>query len=89
MLYIGSTLIPSLRFHNHLSTGINSNANLQAAIKVHGVSNLTVYILVVVEFPSNLTTDASKKQYLRQIEQKYMDKYPKAQLYKEQRSPKV
>ena len=80
MVYVGSTLIPGRRFHNHLVTGDNSNFALQQAITQHGVNNFTAYIFEIVVFPAGLTLD-EKKAFLRSVEQKYIDMFPKAQLY--------
>ena len=47
MLYVGSTLSPSLRFYHHLVTAdVNSsNARLQSAITEHGIENFNLYIM--------------------------------------------
>jgi hypothetical protein len=80
MMYVGSTMVPSLRFHNHLVLGDNLNQFLQEAIKQHGLSQFTVYILETVKMPDHLTyTERVSK--LRGIEQSYMDQYPKSKLF--------
>jgi len=48
MIYIGSTMSPSLRFHKHLVTGEQSNANLQEAIRVNDLGYFTVQIFELV-----------------------------------------
>ena len=80
MVYVGSTLIPGRRFHNHLVTGDNSNIPLQEAILEHGLENFVAYVFEIVVFPAGLTLD-EKKAFLRSVEQKHIDKFPKAQLY--------
>ena len=86
MLYIGSTLSPSLRFYHHLIVGGDtSNLNLQQAIGVDGIENFTLYIMEIVKIPSRLSYQ-EKLDYLHIIEQKYLDKYPREQLYNINRS---
>ena len=80
MLYVGSTTTPSSRFHHHLITYTYSNAGLQAAIAMYGLSNFTLYILEVVTYPSSLTL-SERGVFLRQREQSYMNKFPVRQLY--------
>jgi group I intron endonuclease len=80
MVYVGSTLIPGRRFHNHLVTGKPSNLTLQQAITQHGLNNFIAYVFEIVVFPTGLTLD-EKKAFLKIVEQKHMDKFPKAQLY--------
>jgi group I intron endonuclease len=80
MIYVGSTLTPGRRWFNHLVTGENSNTNLQEAIQLHGTQNFAAYVFEVVTFPSRATLD-EKKAILRKVEQVYINKFPKAQLY--------
>ena len=80
MVYVGSTTMPKLRFHNHLITGSHSNAALQAAINEHGLENFVAYVFELVVLPPN----ASKEQVssiMRSAEQRHINKFPKAQLY--------
>lgn len=79
MMYIGSTMLPDLRFHQHLTVG-NTNLNLQNAIKKHGLSNFIVYILEVAEFPRSSFLEENRSFLLR-LEQSYISFYPKTQLY--------
>jgi group I intron endonuclease len=80
MIYVGSSLIPARRFHNHLVTGKYSNIALQEAITEHGLENFVAYVLEIVVFPTGLTLE-QKKAYLKDVEQKHINKFPKAQLY--------
>ena len=68
------------RFHNHLVTGLNSNIALQEAITQHGLDNFVAYVLEIVVFPASLTF-GEKQAFLRAVEQKHIDNFPKAQLY--------
>ena len=79
-IYIGSSFAPSLRFHQHLVTGFCSNTLLQRAIKSHGLSNFTVHIFEVVDFPSTASY-MDRKAILLQVEQQYLDYFPAAQEY--------
>jgi group I intron endonuclease len=80
MVYIGSTTVPKLRFHNHLVTGKNSNEALQADILKYGLGNFVAYVFEVVTLPQHLTM-VQKQALLHKIEQNYLDMYPKSQLY--------
>ena len=80
MVYVGSTLTPGRGFHNHLVTGEYSNAALQQAISIHGLENFIAYILEIVDIPTGLSFE-EKRAFLRVVEQKHIDKFPKAQLY--------
>lgn len=84
MLYVGSTLSPSLRFYHHLVTGDlnSSNAQLQSAITEYGIEKFNLYIMELVVFPSGLSYE-EKRAFLRKIEQSYIAKYPQDQLYNE------
>ena len=84
MLYVGSTLSPSLRFHDHFIAR-NTNSALQEAMSHDGVSNFVAYIMEEVVFPRGFTFN-DKVKHLRVIEQSYMDKYPVEQLYNSIRS---
>ena len=79
-VYIGSTMASVKRFHNHIITGENSNAELQAAIKGYGLNNFVAYVFETIPMPSHLTW-AQKQAILHKVEQSYMDLYPKAQLF--------
>ena len=79
MLYVGSTLSPSLRFHDHL-VNHNTNAALQSAISHDGQSKFVIYIMQEVVFPAGLSFN-EKLNHLRVVEQSYMDKYHADQLY--------
>jgi hypothetical protein len=61
-------------------TGKPSNLALQQAITQHGLNNFIAYVFEIVVFPTGLTLD-EKKAFLKVVEQKHMDKFPKAQLY--------
>jgi group I intron endonuclease len=79
-MYIGSTLTPGLRFHSHLVTGLDSNINLQEAIAKYGVHMFTGYVFQLVAIPRALST-AEARVFLSKVEQTYINKFPKAQLY--------
>jgi hypothetical protein len=68
------------RLHNHLVTGQFSNIALQQAIATNGLQHFTAYILEVVKIPSGLTPK-EQKTFLRSVEQKHINRFPKAQLY--------
>ena len=85
LVYVGSTLTPGRRFHNHLVTGKFSNPALQADITKFGVDKFTAYVFEIVVFPNGLSLD-QKRQYLRDREQVHMSKFPDAQLYNAIRS---
>lgn len=82
MLYVGSTLSASLRFYHHfIARDVSkSNANLQHAIATDGIEAFNLYIMQEVVFPSGLDYN-DKLNFLHGVEQRYMDKYPKDQLY--------
>ena len=84
MVYIGSTLVPGRRWHNHLVTGTNSNDALQAAIANHGLSKFTAYVFEGdVAFPAACWSKVDKLAFLHKVEQTYINRFPKAQLYNE------
>jgi group I intron endonuclease len=80
MVYVGSTLTPGRRFHNHLVSHKFSNTQLQKAIQLHGLSKFTAYIFEVVDIPQNLTVK-EKLKLLHGVEQTYIARFPKSQLY--------
>ena len=84
MLYIGSSMSPSLRFLDHL-VNHNTNAALQSAMLRDGQSKFVAYVMQEVVFPAGLSFN-DKVSFLRTIEQTYMDKYPVDQLYNTIRS---
>jgi hypothetical protein len=61
-------------------TGQFSNIALQQAIATNGLQHFTAYILEVVKIPSGLTPK-EQKTFLRSVEQKHINRFPKAQLY--------
>ena len=80
MVYVGSSLTPGRRVHNHLVTGHYSNHALQADIAKYELGKLTYYTLQEVEIPVSLSKD-ERKAYLLAAEQHYINKFPKGQLY--------
>jgi len=80
MLYVGSTLSSSLRFHKHLITGEQSNANLQAAIVKYGLGMFTVHIFKVVSIPMGATYNV-EKDILLAYEKEYILAVPSQRLY--------
>lgn len=71
-------LSPPLRFY-HLSIGESSNHNLQLAIAEDGIKKY-LYIMEIVIFPAGMNYQG-KLDYMNIIEQRYMDKLPREQLY--------
>jgi len=80
MIYIGSSMQPGLRFHNHLISGDSSNTYLQADINKHGLDKFVVYVFEVVDLPKTLSYNQCKA-ILRELEQKRIDNFPKTALY--------
>lgn len=84
MVYIGSTLTPGRRWHNHLVTGTGSNGALQAAIAKHGLSKFTAYVFEGdVKFPASCVSIEDKLAFLHKVEQTIINRFPKGQLYNE------
>lgn len=80
MVYVGSSLTPARRLHNHLITGKYSSDVLQNALKSYGLSCFTVYVLEVVTFPNHYSI-RNKLIHLHKVEQRHINKFPKDQLY--------
>lgn len=80
MLYIGSTMVPQDRFFQHLVTGEKSNIRLQEAIDKHSLSKFTVLIFEFVDCPKT-NSRQDNAAILRSVEQRYIDLFPKTQLY--------
>src|SRR3977135_3542187 len=78
--YIGSTTDFKNRIYNHLIRPKRSNKHLQSAIKLIGLANFTLYIFTVIELSSSLS-QKEKKELILPLEQKYIDMFPKSQLY--------
>lgn len=83
-VYVGSTLTPARRFHQHLVTGEKSNSNLQADISKYGIDKFTLYVMEIIDV-KNIPFKA-RVNFIRQREQYYMDKFPLEQLYNSSRS---
>jgi len=79
MIYIGSTTVPGLRFHNHLVSRESSNEYLQAAITRYGLGKFTVHIFELVDLSQIPVYD--QDDYLHGVEQKYINMFPKRQRY--------
>jgi group I intron endonuclease len=80
-IYIGSTTNSDKRFFYHfIKGGRSSNKYLQNAIKLIGLSNFTLYIFSVTEF-SETMSKKDKRNMILSLEQKYIDMFPKSQLY--------
>lgn len=79
-IYVGSTLNPGKRFHNHLVSLGKSNSFLQAAISEHGLDSFTVHIFEEVIMPLDATYSV-RKSILLQREQYIMNLIPQQQLY--------
>ena len=75
-----SSLTPGKRFHNHLVTGNNSNAQLQADIAKYGLDSFVACVFEVVPLSKYMSFKA-KMVALHKIEQSYISKFPKEQLY--------
>jgi len=80
MMYIGSTVTPQHRFQKHLIAHTHSSSDLQADMDKYGLQSITVHILEVVKFPAHLSSSLHKS-YLTQVEQTYIDRWPKAKRY--------
>lgn len=80
MIYVGSTLVPHDRFYQHLITGEKSNPRLQSAIDTHTLAKFTVLVFEFVDCPKSNDQQANTL-LLRQVEQRYIDMFPKNQLY--------
>jgi len=82
MVYVGSTLNPSKRFHKHLTirNSDGSNKQLQAAITQYGMHNFKLHIFELVRLPREATYE-EKRALLRAVEQRYMNHFPEAQRY--------
>ena len=88
MIYIGSSMNPSLRFLIHLcpkevttpDTVERSNSNLQEAITKYGLGKFKVLVFEIVDLPVD-STYMQKQELLRIAEQRYIDHFPKVQLY--------
>lgn len=81
-IYIGSTMNPFFRFRDHFVRLECSNVLLQNSIKKYGLSNFTLYIFSLIDV--EISQSLSKKEKLNitfPIEQKYIEIFPKAQLY--------
>jgi group I intron endonuclease len=95
MIYIGTTMNPGLRFHKHFlskevenaDTRERSNSHLQEAISKYGLSRFKVLVFEVVPFPAD-STYSDKQKLLRDAEQRYMDHFPKVQMYNKYRATK-
>lgn len=71
-LYIGSTIEPEIRFYNHLILGKDSNEYLQNAFNKYGKENFSLYILNLVEIPSE-SSRKDKENLMIAFEQLYFD----------------
>ena len=80
MIYIGHTFVPQDRFLQHLVLHVHTNTNLQEAIAKHTLSKFTAIIFEVVVFPEGADYFA-RRDHIRSIGQRYIDMFPKAQLY--------
>jgi group I intron endonuclease len=80
MVYIGSTLVGHDRFYQHLISGKSSNTALQEAINMYGLSKFTAYVFEKVSYPVGLSY-AERTDFLRKLEQMYIAKFSKFQLY--------
>jgi group I intron endonuclease len=79
-IYIGSSIEPSTRVYNHLISSKDSNVHLQSSIKAYGLPSFTFVVFSVLELSNNLTK-LEKKDMIIPLEQKYLDMFPKSQLY--------
>lgn len=80
MIYIGSTLHPYKRLFSHLETGNGSNIPLQKAITKYGLKYFNLYIFEIL----TVNTDESYAESiirLRNLEQSYINKFTRVQLY--------
>ena len=79
-IYVGSTLNPGKRFHNHLVSLGKSNSFLQAAISEYGLDLFTAHIFEEVKVPSGAAYSV-RKSILLEREQYYINLIPEEQLY--------
>lgn len=81
-IYVGSTWDSVRRFNKHLlSTDISrKNKELQDAIDEHSIDRFIAYIFTKVAIDRTLTKE-QKKLILRSVEQKYIDMFPKNQVF--------
>lgn len=75
-IYVGSTINPVVRFYEHTISGLNSNTHLQNAISKYGLKSFVVIIFELVANSATIT-----KQDLLNVEQKYLDHFPRGQKY--------
>nr|QKS32170.1 GIY-YIG endonuclease [Sphaerobolus stellatus] len=78
--YIGSTSNANSRFYTHFLRPVRSNEHLQNAIRLIGLSNFTLHIFSVIELSDSLSRK-EKIELISPLEQKYIDLFPKGQLY--------
>lgn len=79
-VYIGSTIDSKNRFYTHFIRPLRSNKHLQSAINLIGLVNFTLHVFTVVELSESLSKK-DKKDMILSLEQKYIDIFPKSQLY--------
>lgn len=79
-MYIGSTFSPENRFYKHLVAGDRSCPELQADIAKYGLKSITVHIFELVEWPKGLMFE-DRESHLREVEQRYISKWPKSKRY--------
>jgi hypothetical protein len=88
--YVGSSVTPGLRFHNHLVSHANSNATLQSAFNTHGLDHFTftaqARCVVFEKHKWEGRTYEEMKTFITQREQFIMDQFPKQQLYNTNRA---
>ena len=82
--YVGSSVNPGLRFHNHLVSRTHSNAALQSVISTHGLDNFTIVVFEKHKWEGR-SYDEMKK-FITQREQFIMDQFPLQQLYNTNRA---
>ena len=80
MIYIGSTSNHKDRFYSHLETGKGSNLALQESIKKYGLKYFNLYVFEELSFIAG-ESKAGSQIRLRNLEQSYIDKFNKGQLY--------
>jgi group I intron endonuclease len=79
-IYVGSTTDTNNRFYTHFIKPKRSNKHLQSSIKLIGLSNFTLHIFTVIELSDSLSPK-EKRDIILPLEQKYLDMFPKSQLY--------
>ena len=80
MIYIGSTFNSIVRINQHLVLNSFSNASLQSDIAKYGLEYFNLYVFEEVDVPAYLPYN-KKAAHLHKVEQSYINKFSKTNLY--------